>query len=138
MRTVFADAGYWIAVLDPKDSLHSLALKVSQNLGRVRIVTSEMVLAEVLATLSSPPLRVKAVEAIESLQSDPNTEVIPQTGLLFQEALQRYKSRPDKAWSLTDCASFMIMEQQGIQEALAYDEHFEQAGFVALLRQADK
>lgn len=138
MRTVFADAGYWIAVIDPKDGLHGVALKVSQNLGRVRISTSEMVLTEVLAVLSSPPLRVTAVKAIESLQSNPNTEVIPQTGLLFKEALQRYKNRPDKAWSLTDCASFVIMEQQGIQEALAYDENFEQAGFVALLRQADK
>ena len=137
MRTVFADAGYWIAVIDPKDSLHSLAFKVSKNLGRVRISTSEMVLAEVLAALSSPPLRVTAVKAIERMQSNPNTEVIPQTGLLFQEALQRYKNRPDKAWSLTDCASFVIMEQQGMQDALAYDEHFEQAGFVALLRQAD-
>jgi len=42
--------------------------------------------------------------------------------------------RPDQSWSLTDCASCLIMREQGIQEALAHDKHFEQMGFKALLR----
>ena len=45
-----------------------------------------------------------------------------------------YKKRPDKEWSITDCVSFKIMEEYGITEALAYDKHFEQVGFIALLR----
>jgi len=36
--------------------------------------------------------------------------------------------------ALTDCSSFLIMEQVGLQEALMTDRHFEQAGFIALLR----
>ena len=40
----------------------------------------------------------------------------------------------DQHWSLTDCASFIVMEERGISEALAYDRDFEQAGFTALLR----
>ncbi len=40
----------------------------------------------------------------------------------------------DKEWSITDCASFEVMQARGISEALARDLHFEQAGFVALLR----
>jgi predicted nucleic acid-binding protein len=40
----------------------------------------------------------------------------------------------DKEWSLTDCASFEIMRERGLTEALAHDQHFVQAGFVALLR----
>jgi predicted nucleic acid-binding protein len=55
MKTLFADTGYWIALLNPSDELHD--------------------------------------------------------------------------------RSFQIMLQQNILEALAYDKHFEQAGFVALLRQ---
>jgi predicted nucleic acid-binding protein len=46
----------------------------------------------------------------------------------------RYQTRPDKSWSLTDCSSFLIMESEGIEAALTYDRHFEQAGFQALLR----
>jgi predicted nucleic acid-binding protein len=48
--------------------------------------------------------------------------------------LDLYRGRPDKAWSLTDCISFVVMERDGIREALTGDHHFEQAGFVALLK----
>jgi uncharacterized protein len=64
----------------------------------------------------------------------PNTTVIPQTTIQFQEALTLYEQRPDKAWSQTDCVSFKIMEEEDIVEALAYDKHFVQAGYVALMR----
>ena len=36
---------------------------------------------------------------------------------------------------LTDCISFVVMEERGITDALAYDQHFVQAGFRALLRE---
>jgi uncharacterized protein len=48
--------------------------------------------------------------------------------------LKLYADRLDKAWSQTDCLSFKLMEEQNISEALAYDKHFAQAGFVALMR----
>jgi len=44
-----------------------------------------------------------------------------------------YQNRPDKNWSLTDCISFVVMQEHGITEALTADRHFEQAGFVPLL-----
>lgn len=55
MRTVFADTGYWAAVLNPNDGLNALAIAASRALGKVRIVTTEMVLAELLAALSKVP-----------------------------------------------------------------------------------
>ena len=61
-------------------------------------------------------------------------EIIPQTDTQFRAAMGRYASRGDQAWSLTDCASFIVMEERDITEALAHDRDFEQAGFVALLR----
>jgi predicted nucleic acid-binding protein len=42
--------------------------------------------------------------------------------------------RPDKWWSLTDCISFIVMQQEGLTEALTTDHHFEQAGFKILLK----
>jgi hypothetical protein len=44
-----------------------------------------------------------------------------------------FRQRADKAWGLTDCISFVVMREREIPEALTADEHFEQAGFVALL-----
>ena len=44
------------------------------------------------------------------------------------------RQRQDKDWSLTDCISFIVMRDRRIVEALTGDHHFEQAGFVALLK----
>jgi predicted nucleic acid-binding protein len=41
----------------------------------------------------------------------------------------------DKGYSLTDCASMLIMRQKEIQDILTYDKHFLQEGFNALLRE---
>lgn len=48
MRTVFADTGYWIALLDPHDTLHAKAIRLSQNIETIQICTSDMVFTEVL------------------------------------------------------------------------------------------
>jgi uncharacterized protein len=136
MRVVFADTGYWVAVINPHDQLHKRAMAVSQELGRCIIVTSEMVLVEVLNMFSSwgPHLRDAAVRLIQEITSDPSIEVEPQTRQLFRDALTLYQSRSDKEWSLTDCASFVIMKRRRIDEALADDQHFTQAGYIALLK----
>ncbi|MCX8004679.1 MAG: PIN domain-containing protein [Burkholderiaceae bacterium] len=136
MKTVFADTGYWAAVLNPKDQLHDKAAQVSAQLGKVRILTTEMVLDELLAALSRVPLRPFAIRGVEAIRSNPNVEVVPQTSLQFVSAFDSYRSASDKEWSLTDCASFVLMRERGLTEALAHDHHFEQAGFIALLRGA--
>jgi len=41
----------------------------------------------------------------------------------------------DKEWGMTDCISFIVMEDHGLTDALTADEHFQQAGFRALLRE---
>ena len=71
---------------------------------------------------------------VRELEDNPDVEIVPQTDTQFRTAVERYASRSDQRWSLTDCASFLLMEERGITEALAYDRDFEQAGFIALLR----
>ena len=126
MKTVFADTGYWIALLDPQDTLHPKAINLSITLIQVQIVTSEMVLTEILNHFSKRGnfLRYAAANFIESLQENSAITIAPQTDSIFQQALILYKQRPDQAWSHTDCSSFCIMQQQNILEALAYDKHY--------------
>ncbi|MBW4472856.1 MAG: PIN domain-containing protein [Stenomitos rutilans HA7619-LM2] len=135
MTTIFADTGYWIALLDPQDNLHQKAASLTAAL-TAKIVTSEMVFTEVLNAFSKRGnfLKQSAVTLIRGSVRNPNVVVVPQTSDLFQAAFDLYSQRLDQSWSHTDCASFCIMQQQNIQEALAYDRHFEQAGFIALLR----
>ena len=52
MRTVFADSGHWIALLHPRDQMHERAKAVAAGLESAAIVTTQMVLAEVLNHLS--------------------------------------------------------------------------------------
>lgn len=100
------------------------------------IVTTDMVLVEVFNYVSrrGGTARRAARRLVLRLQQDSQTEVIPQTTEQFRAVAQRYADRPDQRWSLTDCASFLVMEERGITEAFAYDRGFEQAGFVARLR----
>lgn len=136
-RTVFADSGYWIGLLHSRDQMHERAREVAAMYQSVPIVTTQMALVEALNHLSSEgeQLRNLATGLVRELQNRPEVEIIPQIEEQFYAAMERYAARSDQRWSLTDCASFLVMEDRNISEALAYDRDFEQAGFVALLRE---
>ena len=69
-----------------------------------------------------------------TLRQDPDVNVLMPDTEQFVAGIALYEARPDKDWSLTDCISFVVMERQKIARALTADHHFEQAGFVALLK----
>ena len=95
-----------------------------------------MIFTEVLNSFSKRESVFKqaVVQFVKQSFNNPKIEVVPQTSELFHQSLNLYEQRADKAWSHTDCASFCIMQQRNILEALTHDRHFEQAGFIALLR----
>jgi uncharacterized protein len=139
MKTVFADTGFWIALLNPKDRWHrkSLALYQSLEAQQVRVITSEMVLAELLNFFSKfhSLARKDVALRVQQMKQHPNVTVIPQNTKQFDLALELYLQREDKQWSLTDCCSFLIMKDLDITTALAHDRHFIQAGFQNLLNE---
>jgi uncharacterized protein len=136
VKYIFADTGYWVALLNPGDNLHSKAASLSRSLQPCHIVTTEMVLVEVLNDFSKRGdyMRDAAAKFIQNLYQHPNTTIIEQTSVQFKEALALYIQRKDKAWSQTDCVSFNLMQEYSLVEALAYDKHFVQAGFQPLMR----
>lgn len=136
MNQAFADTSYWIALLNPKDQLHRRAQSVSASLSDIRIVTSEWILAELLNAFADHGARIRsaASNAVATLLLDSSVTVIAQTGAAFAQAFLLYRERLDKSWSLTDCSSFLMMQEYGIEAALTYDRHFEQAGFKSILR----
>src|SRR5882762_6619540 len=97
MRQVFADTGYWIALVNPRDQIHTKAVSVTQELSPVRILTSEMVLAEVLNSFSDAgPLRQAVGSVVQKLRSNRDVIIVPQTSEQFESALRRYKQAADK------------------------------------------
>ena len=135
-QRVFADTGYWIGLFNPRDLLHAKAAAAYREFRPRQTVTSEMVLTELLNHFSEgdPDLRRSAAKGVASLRALPEIAIVAQTSVLFARAFERYQAMSDKGWSLTDCASFIIMEDEGITSALSHDNHFVQAGFQALLR----
>jgi uncharacterized protein len=133
MNPRFIDTSFLLALLLSDDQLHEKAIQVQGEIVGP-LVTTEYVLVELADALTSEPHRTIAVEAIELLRSTSTVRIIPASTLLMDLGLERFASRADKRWGLTDCISFVVMEQEEISAALTADHHFEQAGFVALLR----
>ena len=136
MISVFADTAFFSALLNRRDDLHPSAKRLSESLVGVRIVTTDLVLVEFLNGFCGmgSQSRARAAGSVVALRTNPAAIVEPLTSESFNDAIKLYVDRPDKAWSLTDCLSFIIMERHGINSALTHDRHFEQAGFKALLR----
>lgn len=133
MITVFADTSYYLALLNRADAWHAVATRMSQSV-RGRIVTTDFVLVEVGNALSRANLRSSFVHLIPHLRSASQVTIVPATRSLLDEGYDLFTQRPDKDWSLTDCISFVVMDRQGVSEALTADHHFEQAGFTILLK----
>lgn len=136
MNTVFADTGFWIALLNPRDSLHHRARELDASPQIEHVVTTEMVLTEFMNDAGSrgQMIRNAASQFLARLRADAGMTVVPQNSEQFWKAAGVFAARPDKDWSLTDCASYLAMQERGIREALTHDRHFEQMGFTALLR----
>ena len=135
MAVYFADTSFRVALSSRRDQYQRRAIAWSQYLVRTQatLLTTEMVLWEWLNAFADPAARGTAAEGYWRCQRDPQVEVVaPHTDLL-EAAVQLYEARHDKHWSLTDCLSFVVMERRQLPHALTTDQHFQQAGFRALL-----
>ncbi len=138
MHTVFVDTAGWAHLFDCNQAFHARAVTLYTQFKQqaVPLVTTNYVLAELVALLTSP-LRVprpQIVKIVESIHASPYVHVMHVTKEWDERAWEFFKRHTDKTWSLVDCASFVIMRELGIQEALTSDRHFEQAGFTILLK----
>ena len=98
-----------------------------------RLVTTDYILIEVADALSSPRDRPRFLALLDALAADPDATIIPADGDLFRRGIALFRARVDKDWPLTDCLSFVLMDDLGLTEALTGDRHFLQAGFRPLL-----
>ncbi|MGE0769934.1 MAG: type II toxin-antitoxin system VapC family toxin [Hyphomicrobiaceae bacterium] len=132
MTPLFADTSFYAACLIPRDSHHTKALALAAS-NRLTIVTTEFVFVELANLFSKLARRTAAVRLINQVRSDSDTLIAPATSELLARGFELFEKRIDKEWSLTDCISFVVMEEHGVSEALTSDSDFEQAGFRALL-----
>jgi len=128
-RESFVDTWFFIALLDPRDTHHRNALRLSAAMDSSLLVTHEGVLTEALAYFAETRARTAALLVVR--QSLQKMQVIP-ASRLFERALDLYESRPDKEYSLVDCMSMVVMRDRGIAHVLTNDHHFRQEGFTVV------
>ena len=127
----FLDTGFVIALINERDQYHQQALDLADIYEQYLLVITDAVFLEIANALS-PNYKQEAIQVIEELNSSENVEVVRLTPELFERAFDLYKKRQDKSWGLVDCLSFIIMQDQNINFALSFDQHFIQAGFQLL------
>ncbi|MBI1832495.1 MAG: type II toxin-antitoxin system VapC family toxin [Planctomycetes bacterium] len=132
MTPVFADTYYYLALVNPKDESHAKAIAFAKSATRPMVVTDWVIteVADGLCAAANRPVFARLLKIIQS----PSTEIVHFDSSLMDRGLQLFAERQDKDWPLTDCISFVVMQDRGIMEALTADHHFVQAGFVALLK----
>jgi predicted nucleic acid-binding protein len=70
---------------------------------------------------------------VDDILDHESMSVEPATHDGFLEALDLYRRRPDKDYSLVDCHSMLLMRRHRLAEVLTSDHGFEQEGFRILL-----
>ncbi len=78
--------------------------------------------------------REQSLKFSRNILTDNSIELVWVDAALHESALSLLEQRPDKSYSLCDAVSFVIMRERGIANALTKDRHFEQEGFVRLLK----
>jgi len=138
MNKLFVDTSGWASLADVSEPFYEKAKEIyavaMQN--RQRLVTTNYILAELVALMTSPLRfhRRRIIEFINGIKESPFFDVIYIDQDLDERAWELLSNRTDKKWSLVDCSSFIVMQENNITEALTTDHHFEQAGFVRLLK----
>lgn len=138
-ETVFWDTSAFVALGNADDDLHEQAVQVSSVLAQqdARILTTSAVLTEVANTFSRSawrPIARRLVEAMEQSVAMGVATIVHVDEALWEQGWILFLARPDKYWGLTDCISFVVMQDQAITRAFSSDRHFEQAGYERLMQ----
>ncbi len=138
MNRIYVDTSGWGNLVDTLQTFHAQtkAIYLSAKQNGSRLVTTNYVIAELVALLSSPLRipRMKSIKFIESIKSSALVDIVHIDEDLDAKSWELLKNRADKNWSLVDCSIFVVMQENSILKALTTDRHFEQAGFVRLLK----
>jgi predicted nucleic acid-binding protein len=133
MRGLFVDTSFFVAFLNPSDRDHGIAADYMDDFPG-RLITTSLVLIELGNFVCAMRHRRLLAPLVTRIRRDKRFLLLAAKRQLFNAALAEYDARPDQHWSFTDCASFTVMRRFKLTQALTTDHHFEQAGFIALLR----
>lgn len=133
-EAVIVDTGYWIALFDSRDTNHAVAKSNSKTLlQNYRLYLTDFIIFETITYLNCSIERHDlALRFLEKVK-EPMLTIAPVDEDVKKEALELFKKYSDKSLSVTDCASFVIMKEKGVQQYAGFDDHFKQMGYTCVL-----
>lgn len=127
---IFVDTSAWYSAYVPADSQHAAvqkALAVSP-----RLITTDYVIDETLTLLKARGHADRALHLGPRILDGRAAQLEYVTPRDIEQAWIAFAKFRDKAWSFTDCTSFVVMNRLGLMEALSLDEHFREMPGVVL------
>lgn len=125
---VFLDASFWIAYRDERQDFHAQSQRILAELfrQRLRFVTTLPVLCEIHAHFSRSEKKKQVI--LRDFDANPLVQIEAVTPADQQSAFELLRQHSDKAYSLCDALSFVVMGRLGLQRVLSFDDHFRQFG----------
>ena len=132
MNTVFIDTSAFLAALDKGDKFHPAAANKLSALarGKSELWTTDYVRLESWSIIQ----RRLGVEAVMAFQDDwlPLCKIHEVGRDGFERAAAQWRIAQRRNLSLVDLTSFDAMRQLAIRTALAFDQHFQEMGYLQI------
>jgi predicted nucleic acid-binding protein len=131
MKKVFIDTSVLVSIFEEDDGRHEEAIRLFEKAmaQKLRVVISDYIFDECITTVNSRSDHNTAVKAGEFILSSNVIELIWLDQEMKLKAWEYFIAHADKGYSFTDCTSFILMKEMKLTQYLAFDKHFERAGF---------
>jgi predicted nucleic acid-binding protein len=131
----FIDSGGFYALINGQSPHHAAAVAYLEKARKSRrgAVTSDYILDETATLFRARNLFHLTPALFELAEKSAALETMRVDAETFAKARAFFLKFHDRAFSFTDCTSFVLMRELKLKEALATDEHFREAGFVPVL-----
>lgn len=132
---LFIDSGGFYALVSGEGAAHTKAIAIMEECQRLRrrAVTTDYILDETATVLRARKLTKQLPEFFRLVEESKALTIEWMTPERFATARQFMLKHLDQEFSFTDCASFVVMKELRLTDALATDHHFRIAGFNPLL-----
>ena len=135
-REIFVDTSGFYALLVKRDDKHAEASRILKSAAQEQrgFVTTDYVLDEAATLLQARDCRHLLQDFFDAVFASAACQVEWTDEERFHAVKEAFLKHSDQHWSFTDCLSFRVMKERRLRDALTKDTHFEQAGFVILLK----
>jgi predicted nucleic acid-binding protein len=133
-RDLFVDTGAWLAILDPRDKYHQVAVAFYKKaLARYpQLLLTNLVAAETYISVLRHAGYHKALSFLDIIEQSSAVQCVWSSQELEIRARDMLRRYDNQDFSYTDAVSFALMKQWNLAEAFAFDHHFSVVGFVQL------